>query len=352
MASSLNHVERRIDVILHPKSRDSRRAALGVPALLALASWALFVLTGAVTVKEVKESMETPPPPQTVVESGELMIKPVITQTDGESSIVLLLEALATPAEGDDPNVTIRIPNQEYGKLNATYEWLAAKPGANCPNAATGQWLHLAHVTQRLEELAADHPNVDANADGTISRAERDAFLAAKALAAPEAVLEHFPFADDNGDGLLDENEAAALVREPVMPLMIKVETVVALQGETPAAVDSEAEAVGVWVAEDGTNHQVEGEGRVEFHSAQDWLLDNITYEPTVQEVSDLLPLFEQEKTPQALFMESTDEAGQENVFVIDLMHPEAAPEAETFRFTDQSGVIIDLHPKTNQPQN
>lgn len=66
-----------------------------------------------------------------------------------------------------------------------------------------------------LEGYADRFPAADANADGRVTMREREAFLAARALAAPQRVMREFPRADANADGMLDASEAADMVSNP-----------------------------------------------------------------------------------------------------------------------------------------
>lgn len=62
---------------------------------------------------------------------------------------------------------------------------------------------------------ASAGPGLDIDADGNVTPEEHDAFVVAKALANPQAVLAQFPDADSDQDGVLSADEAAELVGGP-----------------------------------------------------------------------------------------------------------------------------------------
>lgn len=58
-------------------------------------------------------------------------------------------------------------------------------------------------------------PEMDADGDGNVTPQEHDAYVVAKAMANPDAVLAHYPDADADHDGALSADEAADLVGDP-----------------------------------------------------------------------------------------------------------------------------------------
>ena len=76
---------------------------------------------------------------------------------------------------------------------------------------------HADFTGRGFAEFKEDHPTSDANDDGVLTFPEMRAFRVAKVMANSDAVMAQFPYADDNGDGTLDVNEAARLAGPGMM---------------------------------------------------------------------------------------------------------------------------------------
>lgn len=71
---------------------------------------------------------------------------------------------------------------------------------------------------EALAAFLADHPAADTNADGAVTRVERDAYVSAVAMSDSAAVLAKFPKADRNGSATLEADEAVRLVALGMLP--------------------------------------------------------------------------------------------------------------------------------------
>lgn len=220
---------------------------------------------------------------------------------------------------------------------------------------------------KRMAKFLDDHPTADADEDGNLSIEEMRAFRVAKAMSDPRAVLEQFPHADENGDGMLDTLEATrlagpAMVHPPAMPriqLMLSEDsphgTVEIHQEEADGphvSVDVSIEsdeavaADGAYEYKFATNSVVRdefGERRTEYaqrvgHDGveemtltvdgeeiyhgpppQRWLDEADLIEPTREEVADTLALIEEAESDH--FLE---------------MHPDADVDGDGFVTTEE----------------
>ncbi len=214
MAANPSHVERRIEMILESadfRRLTGRRIARGTGLLLA--GWSGFVLSGAAE----PPAQDTPP---------------------AEAPAVIAFQW----QDADGVNVECEdILIHTFDELPGL-DGVAFGEGHTAVFIADGEGSHnfsfrLEPSAAMLEHFAQNHPSADANGDGLVSVAERDAYLVAIALADPARVLEQYPAADRNADGLLDADEAVRLVTGdlPVKQMLRFRPHVVS--GETPVAI-------------------------------------------------------------------------------------------------------------------
>lgn len=177
MAANITHVERRIAMIMDLPSRGRRARGAGLVAGLGLAAWAGFALSGAAA--QVGEQPQDAATPAT----GERVVVHVnhwaVAGPEGEQQVVLQMIG------GPDADGPVRM----LFDRRISPETLAA--------------------------FAEAHPRADADADGAVTQDEHDAYLVARAMAQPDAVLAAFPHADADADGALSVEEAAGLVAGP-----------------------------------------------------------------------------------------------------------------------------------------
>ncbi len=229
MAANPRHVERRIEMILdHPRQSNHART-FGVGALLVVAAWGVFALSGSTPVDAAIAPADDATQPS----------------KDGAKKIVV------TRVHDDaDGQVDVQVVRLEDGKMKVTVngkEQTVDAPSTGGVMTQVGGAKAMAFVTRSNVTTAGDgpiiwqqcdtnladfltaHPAADINADGTLEPEERSAYLAALATTAPAQVLAQFPESDLNSDGLLDLNEAARLVSGPTFDIKIA--------GETPHAM-------------------------------------------------------------------------------------------------------------------
>ncbi|MBL8881003.1 MAG: M48 family metalloprotease [Phycisphaerales bacterium] len=194
MASNSNHVERRIEMIFQ-SSRMRASRWLGVTSGVALLAWGGFVLSGAsaMVAKSAKAARTAAGHAVSIVQDGE-------TATCEKRVMVCTVTS-----DGGEPRALAC-----DGKAGV---WVA-----KCDTTADGAETRKCVVrvcnemdAESLANFRSAHPTADANADGTLTMAEHNAFLAALALRDGAAVIGQFPKADLNTNGQLDTDEAVRL---------------------------------------------------------------------------------------------------------------------------------------------
>lgn len=174
---------------------ENTRRGRGALAVVAVCGWACFVLTGASAPAAAAGANEEA--------SAELRaVVKIVTDGDAtpEADVLMLLGDAAVATEGAHIFM-LAGPTAEEGSSGRFVQTWVSRPGE-----------------AQLAAFAERFPAADLDGDGKVSVQERDAFLAAMALAAPQQVLERFPHADRNGDGVLDADEAARLVTGALAP--------------------------------------------------------------------------------------------------------------------------------------
>ena len=212
MAANPSLIERRIEVILNTSNTSaSRWVGPAVGALLV--GWAGFVLTGASAADKpaVQDTSPTEERVQTIVFHAACV--------DGVTEdFVVEAGALPMPMRGLTPfalGVPIQVQVEGDGIQGAT--------GAMAVVALQGPG-----------DFAQRFPAADANGDGVVSPEERDAYVIARAMLDPAAVLAQFPHADRDGNGELSADEAARLVCGAMMLRTGALRTRVVTPGEAP----------------------------------------------------------------------------------------------------------------------
>jgi beta-lactamase regulating signal transducer with metallopeptidase domain len=313
MAKNLISVERRIEMILENSTRRTF-GSLGLPAMLLLAGWSVFTLSGAAAnvCPPESESKKSDGRSTKQTEEGIWVV--------GDCDDAIELDLQAEPIQGGQVKLI----------LNGT-PMVVPLDG----DAAQGEWVFTKHlgdeaclglpgfVTEKqLEEFAAAHPTADADANGKVSRNERNAYLAVLALSSPTAVLGQFPTADKNSDGMLDTHEAALLVSGGMMDFEVhgaphavafagaQVAQVapqelrfVRVQGEVHAEGAAQPEPADNLHARVATAFKAAAAGP----SPSDWLLQNVAVTPTVADVAKVVPAIEE--APMASFLKLHPEA-------------------------------------------
>lgn len=223
MAATRVNVERRIDMILTAQARTSRRW-MWLPIGSAVAVWGAFVLTGAdpaIGAAASKKARSDDP-----LSWFSHAIEEQVSQAQQQREMVVVLNKVVGVDGDAEPQVDVQVMALGCGDA-ASGVWMRApqaaphmfftrtRDGAGAGGEGVGMFVIGADDDDdTLGRFLADHPTADADANGTLSAAERDAYLAALALSDPAAVIRQYPHADGNQDGTLDEHEAARLVTQ------------------------------------------------------------------------------------------------------------------------------------------
>lgn len=204
MAADPSHVERRIEMILDSTPRPiGRWIKIGAVALLA--GWGVFALTGAAA----RGPQAAPPAPPCEPEAHTFVFVQAGESPDGSAAThQLCVEKFAFSDEAPAGLADVLVPAPMMFVGTASGD----QPGGTFTFTGT-----TAPSERMMARFLTAHPTADANGDGVLTAAERDAFLVARALAEPAAVLAKFPKADLNGDGTLSTDEAARLVTLPTI---------------------------------------------------------------------------------------------------------------------------------------
>lgn len=225
MASNSNHVERRIEMIFQ-SSRMRASRWLGVTSGVALLAWGGFVLSGAsaMVAKSAGTARTAAGNAVSIVQSGE--------PAACEKRVMV-----CTVASGDGQPRTIECDTKAG-------VWVA-----KCDSSSDGTQTQkcVVRVCNEMDDTAlasfrTAHPTADANADGTLTMAEHNAYLAALALRDGAAVIGQFPKADINSDGRLDTDEA---VRLATLGLPFDIKCDVTPGGRAMAFVTNDEETAG-----------------------------------------------------------------------------------------------------------
>lgn len=303
MARNLKSVERRIDMIMDsPRQRSFR--SLTLPAILALAAWSAFALSGA----KAEDTKKTESTESKKDETGQTM------HTSTEVQIVRVSgeEAGVEPGGPMEVKVVKNDQGQMEVRINGKTVHNIDVPGIKMKTigggAMSGAWcvedMDCLISPKDLEQFGKDHPTADANTDGKITREERTAYLAVLAQSSPADVIARFPSADLNKDGTLDAMESARLVTGGAMDIeALDIATpevttdvkngpdgqvMVVRKGITARTVHAFAAPPAGEKGDMPTGMAFEGAG------AGKWLLENVKTTPTSADVARMLPTVEE----------------------------------------------------------
>lgn len=211
MAANPRHVERRIEMILeHTKTRNHART-LGVGALLVVAAWGVFALSGSAQVNAAVDPADNASPPACDT-TKKIVVTRVHNGDEGNVDVeVVKLEdgKMKVTINGKDEIIDVPAGNGQTSVACKTMAFVAKSDDQNGDLAHGFAWQQ---SDAEFKQFLADHPTADQNADGTLQPDERDAYLAALATAADTQVLLQYPRADLNNDGRLDFSESVELV--------------------------------------------------------------------------------------------------------------------------------------------
>ncbi len=283
MAVNLRTIERRIDMILDAAQGRRTLGAMSVPALVLVAAWAGFVLSGAATAKEPAPAAQ----------------ETVTVEQDGNQQKIMV-RRVHTGDAATDEDVQVFVKHLEGEGL-----WMTADGDViNVPPAA-GAWVDadgneqpirrrmvMAHF-ESAEDLAAfgaAHPTADADGNGEVTRVERLAYLTAVAMSDPAVLLAAHPAADSDANGTLEASEAA---RWAAGFFERRIEGVMAGPVEAEAIADAGAGDSSGPVRVRLRTADAEEEIVVPA-SRGAWLVENIGYEPTAAEVSQYIAVAEE----------------------------------------------------------
>ena len=166
-----------------------------------------------------------------------------------------------------------------------------AEPGQNVELRGHGVYL-------RIREYAA----ADVDGNDKVSRLERTAFLLALAMQSSEAVIQEYPAADTENDGKLSIIEALELVQGNRARNDLKRRAKLELEAAKEEPLD-EAQ-----VKELKAEHRRAHIGLASrVIDVQEWLLDNMTDEPSAETVAELAEFVS--RIDRAAFLEKNPEA-------------------------------------------
>ncbi len=138
-----------------------------------------------------------------------------------------------------------------------------------------------------------EHENADADGDGKLSRAERPAFLVALAMQSGAAVLREFPTADADDNGKLSVVEAVDFVQGAKARADLERHfELVSFGSEADAKAARRRANLELW-----TN----------LMDTREWLLDNMTSEPSAEKVAEYVELISSDE--RAAFLKKNPEA-------------------------------------------
>lgn len=165
-----------------------------------------------------------------------------------------------------------------------------ALAGAVAPASAKGKpWLATEEAVKehaiQLYNLVAEHEVADFNGDGELSYLEKDAYLVALAMEDPESFMEEYPFADRNHTERLDFLEAYGVVRGITRVAYLDRR----IGAEIEAVPDRESDDGRQQVDEIMAKYAPAGLQLLhEALDAQQWLLDNMTSEPSPDDLDNI----------------------------------------------------------------
>ncbi len=349
MASNPNHVERRIDMILNLSAPTRSWLGRGLASGLLL-GWGAFMLTGAVPASDPQAASDNESEtPQNVF---------VWKSSDGDAAPSFVSgrrTAIMFTDDSGSPSMPLMIRAGHSGNLDAFRE---------------------------------NHPTSDADGDGRTSSQERNAYLVSLAMGAPERVIEQFPYADHNDDGVLQAQEAARLTGG--MPLRHRAQlhdhlNVVGIgvhadeihagvganvehrahfirrvtENETPevTSFDVVAETAdgsqkpmkvvlrskAVWTADEPIAAKV-ADAVSEFRfvaSPSQWLLANVEGTPTAEEVASFVPVVEEAEN--ASFLEMMPQADADGDGTLTAEEREAYMNDQRLRMNKH---LMEVHPE------
>lgn len=371
MAAYPSMVERRIEVILNTSNAKSQNWMRPAAAAL-LVCWAGFVLTGA-SAKD-KPTEQSPDETKVVEAVGVWQAAPASECTfmvAGEQGVAGDVLFHVTPVQG--------VPFVSHWLGAAPFDMMPAQLRIDCEEGAEGPTVALAMVGgPTIGDFAQEHPGADADADGQVSPAEHDAYLIARAMIDPAAVLAQFPHGDRDGDGRLTAEEVARLVggmmmRSPGLQThMIKGEggaialpgkrVIVRQIGDAPPEVTVDGEKIDAEEAEQRGEIRVRrmavaGEAGQEIRTgvaltSKDlalhmppavWIMENIDGEPTAADVARYVPLAGE--TPLRVFQERHPEADTDGDGKVTVAERDAFMEAKMAQVRQE---ILAKHPSAD----
>ncbi|MCK6457701.1 MAG: hypothetical protein L6Q92_14370 [Phycisphaerae bacterium] len=265
MAANVTTVERRIEMILNGRNSMARFGSLGLPALVLVLAWSVFALSGAAT-------------------AGE---GPPVCAAGGEDQVRVEVQVAGDGAEPRDEDVQLWVKKLDGPAGDRLFE------------------LKLP-TREELAQFLTAHPTADADGNGTLSRAEYNAYFAARALSNPAAVLQQYPDADADHDGVLSANEAAHFVGGGMI-IMEATECVEGAEGASEKTVQKRVAVFKMRMHEDGAAPAELPPPPPDTAAIRDWILQNIAAEPTAADVAAQVRVLEE--LPNAMMLKHHPEA-------------------------------------------
>ncbi|MFN0136400.1 MAG: M56 family metallopeptidase [Phycisphaerae bacterium] len=208
MAANASHVERRIDMIMNTSTGLRRGRFLSLLAGCGIVVWGGFVLSGAnaamIKAAAVKQDAQSGPAGADVIVESQVLV------LDSNGNQLQSSDCKALPMLADLPLIGKMFCGNPTG---GHMQMFVARAGSG-DNVSHNMniCLNKSQSPEALASFLAGHPTADADANGTLTQGEFDAYHIALAMSAPAGVLGQFPKADVDSDGTLSASEAARLV--------------------------------------------------------------------------------------------------------------------------------------------
>lgn len=217
MAANPSHIERRIGMIMRSPARRPHGRRIGVVTGTLALGWCVFALSGA-AIGAAKDGPEKSP------EQKKTRIRVAQATADGAQAGTLTPAGTRVFVQKSPQSTVIRRQHvtthgvpflSDIPLIGNLFSSAAAAP-IDTDIETHGPMMFAIELDDEspatLQAFMDNHPTADADADGAVTKVERDAYLVARAMARPNEVLAQYPAADRDGDGVLTPAEAARLV--------------------------------------------------------------------------------------------------------------------------------------------
>jgi beta-lactamase regulating signal transducer with metallopeptidase domain len=220
-------------------------------------------------------------------------------QTTLERRIDMILESTRRPSN-----------RHKWGLLTIAFlfAWsgfaLSGAAGARQPaNADDQTWPPTEEAVKehaiQLYNLVAEHEAADFNGNGELTYLEKDVFLVALAMETSEAFMEEFPYADRNHSERLDFLEVYGVIRAITRIAYLDRR----IGAEIDAVSDRDSDQGRERIRQIHLKYDPEGLRLLhEGLDAQKWLLDNMTTEPSAEDLDNIWSVLRRIQGPPNMY--------------------------------------------------